>query len=89
MQDLLDEQTPEQYVLQQEQLAGVQQCLNRLKPKETELLLLKYSADLSLKEIAVLFGTTDKTIKTQLARAKKKFSEIYQRDGGHGEEFNF
>lgn len=88
LQDLLDEQTPEQYLLQKEQLATVQQCLNRLQPKETELLLLKYSADLSLKEIAVLFGTTDKTIKTLLARAKKKFSDIYQKDGGYGEEFN-
>ncbi|MGE7090457.1 RNA polymerase sigma factor [Lysinibacillus sp. NPDC048646] len=89
LQDLFDEQTPELYVLQRERQATIQQCLSKLQPKETELLLLKYSAELSLKEIAALFKTTDKTVKTQLARAKKKFSDVYERTGGNGENNNF
>ncbi|MFJ7734066.1 RNA polymerase sigma factor [Lysinibacillus sp. NPDC097231] len=88
LQDLLDEQTPEFYVLQQEKHITIQKCLSMLQPKEAELLLLKYSADLSLKEIAVLFNTSDKTIKTQLARTKKKFKHVFERNGDYGENIN-
>jgi len=60
-----------------------------LQPKEMELLLLKYSAELTLNEIAILFQTTDKSIKTQLARARKKFSEVFERTGNYGENINY
>ncbi|MDM5233040.1 RNA polymerase sigma factor [Lysinibacillus pakistanensis] len=89
LQDLLDEQTPESYVLQKEAQTTIQQTLSMLQPKEMELLILKYSAELTLNEIAILFQTTDKSIKTQLARARKKFSEVFERTGDYGKNINY
>lgn len=78
MTDLFEHETPESRVLQKERQLNVQDVLGRLKPREAELLLLKYSADFSLKEIAMMFQTSDKSIKTQLARAKKKMVRLIE-----------
>ncbi|KRG13844.1 RNA polymerase sigma factor [Lederbergia galactosidilytica] len=72
MHQLFNYETPEHFLLKKEVREKVQRALKTMKPKEAELLLLKYSANFSLKDIAQLFDTTDKTIKTRLARARKK-----------------
>lgn len=54
------------------------ECLRKIPQKYAEILLLKYSGDLSLKDIAIIYGTTDKSIKTQLARAKKKMRKMIE-----------
>ncbi|MCR2822286.1 RNA polymerase sigma factor [Lederbergia panacisoli] len=78
MGQLFDYDTPEHVLLRKELQLDVQRALKQMKPKEAEILLLKYSADFSLKDIAVLFDTTDKTIKTQLARAKQKLVALLE-----------
>ncbi|WP_153062598.1 RNA polymerase sigma factor [Metasolibacillus meyeri] len=78
LEDLLEVGTPETIVLQQELQWEIAAQLSTLSDKEAQLILLKYSADLSLKDIATLFGTTDKTVKTQLARAKNKLKQRLQ-----------
>jgi len=75
---LFDFNTPEGFLLQKEIQLEVQRVLKQLKPKEAEILLMKYSADFSLKDIAILFDATDKTIKTQLARARQKLVRLLE-----------
>lgn len=82
--ELFEFDTPEQMLLQKEFLNNIQSVLSKMKPKEAELLLLKYSADFSLKEIASVFQTSDKTIKTQLARAKQKMLKLIKEDYKNG-----
>lgn len=76
LDDLLDYDTPEKIILEQELQHEIVNQLRRMSEKEARLLVLKYSADLSLKDIAQLTGTTDKTVKTQLARAKEKLKQL-------------
>ncbi|WP_107942805.1 RNA polymerase sigma factor [Metasolibacillus fluoroglycofenilyticus] len=88
LDDLLEHSTPEIVVIRQELQQEIIAQLATLSDKEAQLILLKYSADLSLKDIATLFNTTDKTVKTQLARAKSKLKlrlqEVY-----NGGKINF
>ena len=78
--DLLDLQTPEQSLIEGEFQQRIKIALSKLTPKDTEILLLKYSAEFSLKDIAHLLETTDKSIKTQLARAKKRLRKMIEED---------
>ncbi|WP_203361951.1 RNA polymerase sigma factor [Bacillus sp. REN10] len=80
MSQLFNHDTPEHVLLRKELQKDIQRVLRQMKPKEAELLLLKYSANFSLKDIAILFHTTDKTIKTQLARAKQKLVKLLEED---------
>lgn len=80
MSELFDYETPEYFLLKKELQQDVQYVLRQLKPKEAELLLMKYSADFSLKDIAILFHTTEKTVKTQLARAKQKLIKLLKEE---------
>ncbi|KIL80092.1 RNA polymerase sigma factor [Bacillus badius] len=80
MNELFDYNTPEYLLLRKELQKDIQHVLRRMKQKEAELLLMKYSANFSLKDIAILFHTTDKTIKTQLARAKRKLVKLLEED---------
>lgn len=78
LDDLLDWKTPEQLILKKELHTFLLECLDKLTQKEAELLLLKYSGELSLKDIAIIYDTTDKSMKTQLARAKKKMRKYIE-----------
>ena len=80
--DFSEERTPEQALLTAEQSHEVQQALTRLSGKDQELLTLKYRSELSLEEMALLYGTTDKTIKTQLARARKRLAQLIEKKEG-------
>ena len=79
-EDLLDLYTPEQSLIEGEFQQKVKIALSKLTPKDTEILLLKYSAEFTLKDIAHLLETTDKSIKTQLARAKKRLRKMIEED---------
>jgi len=65
----------------------IDNALNKLKHKETEILVLKYYADLTLQQISDLLGINLANAKVRLHRAKDKFrkmidSEIKQKTGG-------
>ncbi len=77
---LFEFNTPEHILLRKELQKNIQYVLSKMKPKEAELLLMKYSANFSLIEMAILFQTSDKTIKTQLARAKQKMVQLLEED---------
>ncbi len=79
-EDLLDLYTPEQSLIDAEFEKQIKIAMSKLRPKDSEILLLRYSAEFSLKDMGRLLGTTDKSIKTQLARAKKRLRKMIEED---------
>lgn len=80
-QKLFEEFTPEEAVLQNEQKQNVYDVLKKLKPKHQQLLLLKYSLDLAIRDIAELYEMKEDSVKTTLYRARKEFVQEFRRQG--------
>ena len=80
-QQLFEEFTPEEAVLQNERKQDVDEVLKKLKPKHQQLLLLKYSLDLSIRNISELYEMKEDSVKTTLYRARKEFVQEYRRQG--------
>ncbi|MCW1927921.1 RNA polymerase sigma factor [Bhargavaea beijingensis] len=76
IEDLLDYHTPEQVVLDIESRQKINKWFDNISRKNKEMILLKYVAGLSLKEIAMIYKTTDKSVKTQLARSRTKLKRL-------------
>ena len=79
VQEIFEEETPEKVLMQNELERDVQEILSKLNPKYRQMLLLKYSTGLKMKEIAVVYGMKEGSIKTVLHRARKEFIEQYRR----------
>lgn len=79
--ELWEGHTPEEALLRGETGTLVVDVLSTLKPKHRQLLILKYSADLSIREIAALSGMKEGSVKTTLYRARKAFVDTYRRSG--------
>lgn len=58
----------------------INSILNKLKQKETDILVLKYYADLTLQQIADLLEINLSNTKVRLHRAKEKFRKIIDKD---------
>lgn len=78
-QQLFEEYTPEQAVLDNERKQDLDGVLKRLKPKHQQVLLLKYSLDLAIREIAELYEMKEDSVKTTLYRARQEFVKEYRR----------
>jgi RNA polymerase sigma factor (sigma-70 family) len=52
-------------------------ALDKVSADEKAILLMKYQEDLSIKEIAELFGVTESAVKMRLLRAKEKVKKIF------------
>ncbi|MCG7344861.1 sigma-70 family RNA polymerase sigma factor [Sporosarcina sp. ACRSL] len=84
VQELFEEETPEKAFMQSELERDIHEILTKLKPKYRQLLLLKYSTGLKIKEIAELYSMKEGSVKTILHRARKEFIEQYRRyENGH------
>lgn len=79
VQEIFEEETPEKVLLQSEIQRDIHEILSELNPKYRQLLLLKYSTGLKIKEIAELYGMKEGSVKTILHRARKEFIEHYGR----------
>jgi RNA polymerase sigma factor (sigma-70 family) len=64
------------WLLHQERQALVQLGLQRLLPKERELLLLKYTEDWSYRDLAQHLATTEAAVESRLHRARQKLRQI-------------
>ena len=81
---------PEQYdeaigdnrLIKEEQKSQVHKALSKLSPKYRESLLLRFEAELSLKEIAETLGISLGTVKSRLSRGLVSFQEAFQAVGG-------
>ena len=78
---LFEEFTPEQAVLDNERKQDVDGVMKRLKPKHQQVLLLKYSLDLAIREIAELYEMKEDPVKTTRYRARQEFVKEYRRQG--------
>jgi len=79
MEELWEAHTPEEALLRGETGTRVMDVLSSLKPKHRQLLILKYSAELSLREIAAITGMREGSVKTTLYRARKAFIDTFRR----------
>lgn len=75
---LIDECNVEEQILSKERYLGVIKILDKLGEVYKALIILKYEMNLTYKEIALLLGKDENTIKTYLYRARNKFKEEWR-----------
>lgn len=80
-QELVEEATPEGALIQKEGMQGIENVLIKLKPKHQQLLVMKYSMGLAIREIGALVEMKEQSVKTTLYRARKDFIQEYRRQG--------
>jgi RNA polymerase sigma factor (sigma-70 family) len=68
----------ENSILVVEKSKYVNETLEGLKEQYKTLLLMKYQADLSYKQISILLGIPENTVKTYLYRAREEFKERWR-----------
>ena len=73
--------TPEERLLQREELIALYRAIARLSEEEQELLNLFYFARRPLSEIAQLTGMTPGAAKTRLYRARQHLRREMEEDG--------
>ena len=61
--------------------AQIQEALNRLKPKEKEIIIYKFISGMTLQEIAEIAGTGISAAKMRYYRALESFKDAYERAG--------
>jgi len=79
-EDRVENKTPETTFLASEMSEEIRSVLDQLKPHYKEVLLLKYAADLSLREMADMLDMKETSVKSTLHRARASFSKRYGRD---------
>lgn len=67
-------------LLEQEQLAGLEENLFKLPIKYREPLILYYYDEQSISEIATYLQLNENTVKTRLRRAKQQMKEFFEED---------
>jgi RNA polymerase sigma factor (sigma-70 family) len=77
---VLEPSTEERW-LKQEEIEAVREALTDLTERDRTLLLMKYSG-YTYKELAIAAGVDSGSVGTLLARAKRKFRDLYQRKRG-------
>ena len=65
-------------LLSAEKVKYVRNTLEHLKEEYSTLLLMKYQADLSYKQISTLLGIPENTVRTYLYRAREEFKERWR-----------
>ena len=61
------------------------QCLNKLKPRDREIFVLHYQCRCTIKDVALILGINENTIKSKLRRCKDKLNEL-KKDGDSHEK---
>ena len=61
------------------------QCLNKLKPTDREIFVLHYQCRCTIKDVALILGINENTIKSKLRRCKDKLNEL-KKDGDSHEK---
>jgi len=72
-----DDELPDSVLLEMEQ-GRLEKVLDRLPPGDRAILMMKYSDDLSIREIGEILSKTESAIKMQIMRAKHRAQAIYE-----------
>jgi RNA polymerase sigma-70 factor (ECF subfamily) len=75
------EESPEQIVLQQNEISMVQGFIASLPEKYRLPIYLYYSADMRIKEISEILGLPEGTVKSRMREAKKQLKEKLEEIG--------
>ena len=78
---LINHNTPENALLQKEDKKLFQELLNKLPLKYKEVLWLYYYADLSVNDISLVLNCSINTVKTRLARGRKRANLTINEEG--------
>lgn len=78
-EQIAQEFTVESEILSKEISEEIRGTLNGLKEEYRSLLILKYDMELSYKEIGLLLGINEDSVKTYLYRARNKFKEEWRK----------
>ena len=76
--NFLEDWDTESSVLNTEMNQEIALTLERMKEVYKQLLILKYELELSYKEIALLLGMKEETVRTYLFRARKEFQKKWR-----------
>lgn len=68
----------EKQVTDQIQLEKLKECVERLKPAEREVMVLRYIEGYSIKEVCTITGRSEDSIKSSCKRSLSKIREIMQ-----------
>ncbi len=71
------EEVPDTYLLEME-VARLKKVLNTIPPGDRAILLMKYSDEMSIKEIAGVLDKSESAIKMKIKRAKHKAQKVYK-----------
>lgn len=77
-EQLTDDIDIEDEIVNNEKAEEVRVVLNSLKEEYKALLIFKYEMDLSYREISLLLGINEGTVKTYLYRVRNKFKEEWK-----------
>lgn len=77
---LAQNNSPEDELMKSEELQRVNMGLNKLKPQEREILILKHYQDCSYKEISEILNIPLGTVMSRLYNARKKMGETLEGD---------
>lgn len=78
--ELVEGKTVEGEMIQKENAKEIRMALSDLKEEYRALLIFKYEMDLSYRDIGLLLGINECTVKTYLYRARNKFKEEWQKN---------
>jgi RNA polymerase sigma factor (sigma-70 family) len=70
------ETSPLEWIVASEQKADVQRALAKLKPRDREILLLKYTENWTYEELARHTGAKVKTIEYRLLKARQRLRRL-------------
>lgn len=69
---------------QDQEILQLEQALDLLPDKTREIVILRYRHELSIKEVAKVFGLGESAVKMRLSRAMQQLRNIMQEDGRDG-----
>jgi RNA polymerase sigma-70 factor (ECF subfamily) len=75
-----DDLNPEQYMLKIDNAEWVAQKLAQLNPEYADVLVLRYTYQFTIDEIACLMNLTENNVRVKLCRARKALQELLKGD---------
>jgi len=84
-----NEPTPEQVSMKASSDNYMQRCLQDLSVEHREIIDLVYFHEKSIKEVSLILGIPDNTVKTRMFYARKKLKEKLQMRGDNKDAFSF
>lgn len=76
-----EDHNPEELFLEKEAEEAFGLDITKLHPNYALILAMKYSYEYTNQEIALMLNTSEAKVRMQLHRARKRFKEIYYREG--------